>query len=559
MPSNYPTRLIPLLFVLCCLSSCSEQSSSEQASQAPLENETAPTKPLQVTTYQGPVVGAWADEQAGIRAFRGIPYAAPPLGELRWRAPQAAANWRDVRTSVSAGAACWQPQQREAFVWSRGEFQRSEDCLYLNIWSSSDSDNQAVMVWFHGGSHTGGMAHEKIFDGTELARHDIVLVTINYRLGPLGFLAHPALAAESSHNSAGNYGLLDKIAALNWVRDNISQFGGNPDNVTIFGQSAGSQSVCTLMTSPLVRGLFHKAIGQSAACVSPVAETDADGMARGQKLAAALVAATAPSADAENLLAALRSATPEQLLAAARQTQWAAQSRIVIDGWVVLKHPDKIFAAGEQAKVPLLLGSLANEGHLLFPLNEQLTRAELDSYVEELAGAELAATLLAQYGDALAVSPGLAQRDIATDLFMAYNMRRWAGYQQQTGAPTYLYFMDHVPPAFRLYIPDNPDLELADGPRSAGAYHSGDLAFVFGNTRKVGMHWQKDDHTVSALMTGYWTNFAKTGDPNGAGLPRWQPYDTDNHSTQLLRTGAHTVSGVRRGKLDLWAKRFADD
>ncbi len=202
----------------------------------------------------------------------------------RWVAPQAALPWQGVRQATAPGPACWQIMDTEQFVWSRGHFERSEDCLYLNIWTSSEQQNKPVMVWFHGGSHTSGMGHDTIFDGTNLARQDVVLVSVNYRLGPFGFLAHPALAEESSHNSAGNYGLLDKLAALNWVRDNIAQFGGNPDNVTIFGQSAGSQSVCALMASPLSRGLFHKAIGQSASCTQPIADKDAAGLERGDTL-----------------------------------------------------------------------------------------------------------------------------------------------------------------------------------------------------------------------------------------------------------------------------------
>lgn len=355
--------------IICCLaiSACGDQAPptpAEHHPPAPAPNQ------LQVNTYQGPVVGSWAEQANDIRVFRGIPYAQPPVGALRFRPPSAPASWAGVRQSTEPGAACWQPILSESFVWSRGDFQRSEDCLYLNIWSAASTADQAVMVWFHGGSHTGGMGHERIFDGTELAKHGVVLVTINYRLGPLGFLAHPALAAESSQASAGNYGLLDKIAALNWVRDNIAQFGGDPSNVTIFGQSAGSQSVCALMASPLARGMFHKAIGQSASCVNPslplelpsAPPADANGFDRGTKLAQVF--------GTDVTAATLRAKSVEQIFNAAEQTQWAAQSRIVIDGWVLPDNPDTIFSANKQANVPLLLGSLANEGHLLFPLNE---------------------------------------------------------------------------------------------------------------------------------------------------------------------------------------------
>ncbi len=508
-----------------------------------------------VNTYQGEVRGTWADEARSIRVFKGLPYARPPVDDLRWMPPQAPDKWTGIRTADEPGSACWQESRLEQFVWSRGTFDRSEDCLYLNIWSSVEQNKQPVMVWFHGGSHTSGMSHDTIFDGARLASQGVLVVTVNYRLGPFGFLAHPALAAESSHNSAGNYGLLDKIAALNWVRDNIAQFGGNPDNVTIFGQSAGSQSVCALMASPLSKGLFHKAIGQSASCTQPNTgrdAADANGFERGSKLAQVLME------DIDVDAVALRKASPVAIMRAANKSRWAAQSRIVVDGWVVPKSIDDIYLAKQQAKIPLLVGSLANEGHLLFPLNEDLDSAGLQTAIEKLAGIH-ARALLELYADEAAQSPGLAQREIATDLFMAYGMRRWADHQSVTGAPVYLYHFDHTPPAFRLYVPDNPDLKLPDGPRSAGAYHSADLAYVFGNVDKVGMDWQEEDRALSRTMVRFWTNFAKSGDPNQPGLPEWRPYDRKTHATMLLNSNPHTTEGVRTAKLDIWDEVFSTD
>ncbi len=515
-------------------------------------------EPETVTTYQGEVRGAWADEAQSIQVFKGLPYARPPVADLRWVAPQAPEKWTGVRAAVEPGPACWQESQLEQFVWSRGEFERSEDCLYLNIWSRVEPTKQPVMVWFHGGSHTSGMGHDAIFDGTTLASHGVVLVTINYRQGPFGFLAHPLLAAESSHSSAGNYGLLDKIAALNWVRDNIAQFGGDPDNVTIFGQSAGSQSVCALMASPLSQGLFHKAIGQSASCTQPAGstnDTDANGFKRGKRLIQALLENT--KVDAETL----RGASPQAIMRAANKSRWAAQSRIVVDGWVVPEPIDNIYLAGQQARIPLLVGSLANEGHQLFPLNDDLDSAGLQAASRKLAGAH-AEALLQLYASEAAQSPALAQREITTDLFMTYGMRRWADHQSATGAPTYLYHFDHTPPAFRLYVPDNPDLKLPEGPRSAGAYHSADLAYVFGNIDKVGLDWQEEDRQLSRTMVRFWTNFAKSGNPNvpaHESLPVWQPYDKANHATLLLRSEPHTTKGVRTAKLDIWDRVFNSD
>ena len=538
-----------LLLVACCDASIVEQTdgvpAANSASHKPM------ISPLQLRIYQGSLLGKWAEESRQIRTFQGIPYARPPVAELRWQPPQAPPVWTEVRHAIEPGPACWQAWNSEYFVWERGTFPRSEDCLYLNIWSAKDAAEHPVMVWFHGGGHTVGMAHEQIFDGTELAKQGVVVVTVNYRLGPFGFLAHPALAAQSSHKSAGNYGLLDKIAALNWVRDNISQFGGNPDNVTIFGQSAGSQSVCSLMVSPLARGLFHKAIGQSASCVSPLPTADSNGFHRGQRLAAEL--------GPEQTVSAMRAATAEQVLAAADRSNWAQQSRIVTDGWVLPDSQDALYASGQQAQVPLLLGWLSNEGHLLFPGSAGISEKELEAFAFQLAGAELGPQLLDLYRAHAKVSPTLAQQEIKTDLFMAYGMRRWADHHADAELPTYVYYMDHDTPAFRLYWPDNADLQLPQGPRSAGAYHSGDLAYMFGNTRRVGMGWKDQDHALAAMMVRYWTNFAKRGDPNGEGLPQWQAYDRQHRSTLLLQPDAHTVAGVQRDVLDLWDQRFNTD
>ncbi len=547
-------RPIRLAGVVLLLAACGDSSERERMDDLPAATATSKppmNNPLQLNTYQGRLLGAWAEEAGQIRAFQGIPYARPPIGPLRWQPPQAPASWRGTRDALEPGPACWQAWYSEYFVWERGAFPRSEDCLYLNIWSVADAADQPVMVWFHGGGHTVGMAHEQIFDGTELARQGVVVVTVNYRLGPFGFLAHPALAAESSHNSAGNYGLLDKIAALNWVRDNIPQFGGNPDNVTIFGQSAGSQSVCSLMVSPLARGLFHKAIGQSASCVSPLPAEDSNGFMRGQRLVEEL--------GTQQNTSAMRSATAEEVLAAAERSNWAQQPRIVIDGWVLPDDQDALYASAQQAKVPLLLGWLSNEGHQLFPASKEINQSELEAFAGKLAGAKLAPKLLDLYRAHAAVSPTLAQQEIKTDLFIAYGMRRWADHQIRADLPAYLYFMNHDTPAFRLYWPDNADLQLPAGPRSAGAYHSGDLAYVFGNTRKVGMGWNDDDHALAAMMVRYWTNFARHGDPNGEGLPQWQPYNAQNRHTLTLRPDAHTVSGVRSDVLNLWDERFRRD
>ena len=510
----------------------------------------------QVSTEHGMLEGAWSQADASIGVFRGIPYAQPPIGDLRWRAPHDLASWTGVRHATKFGAACWQSYSDDAFVWSRGEFPRSEDCLHLNIWQPKKADATApVMVWFHGGAHTGGFAHVELFDGTELARQGVVVVTVNYRLGPWGFLAHPALAEESEHNSTGNYGLMDKIAALKWVQKNIQGFGGNPDNVTLFGQSAGSSSVCALMASPLASGLFDKAIGQSAACLVRE-KRDANGQQRGARLAQ-LALGELGAQDSESQVTAkqLRSIDNQSLLSAMENSPWSEGSRIVVDGWVLPEAPVDVFNANQQAKVPLLVGSLANEGHELLPLNNALTESELDQYLNKTF-AETAPKLKALYAEDLAISPGMALREILTDAFMAMSMRGWAQYNHNADQPTYLYYMDYVPPAYQIYLFDDPNLNLPGGPRSTGAYHSGDLAYVFNNVGKTGDFWLEEDFAMARAMSSYWTNFAKTGNPNGANLPNWARYEPQNHNTQLLSNPIKTIAGAKREKLDLLAQRY---
>ena len=510
----------------------------------------------QVSTEHGMLEGAWSQADASIGVFRGIPYAQPPVGDLRWRAPQDLTSWTGVRQATTFGAACWQSYSDDAFVWSRGEFPRSEDCLHLNIWQPEKTDATApVMVWFHGGAHTGGFAHVELFDGTELARQGVLVVTVNYRLGPWGFLAHPALAEESEHNSTGNYGLMDKIAALKWVQKNIQGFGGNPDNVTLFGQSAGSSSVCALMASPLASGLFDKAIGQSAACLVKE-KRDANGQQRGARLAQ-LALGELGAQDSESQVTAkqLRSIDNQSLLSAMENSPWSEGSRIVVDGWVLPEAPVDVFNANQQAKVPLLVGSLANEGHELLPLNNALTESELDQYLNKTF-AETAPKLKALYAEDLAISPGMALREILTDAFMAMSMRGWAQYNHNADQPTYLYYMDYVPPAYQIYLFDDPNLNLPGGPRSTGAYHSGDLAYVFNNVGKTGDFWLEEDFAMARAMSGYWTNFAKTGNPNGANLPNWARYEPQNHNTQLLSNPIKTIAGAKREKLDLLARRY---
>ena len=498
-----------------------------------------------ITLEHGKLTGMASPRDSRVNVWRGIPYAQPPVGSCRWQPPAPLQPWTGIREATTFGASSYQPTQFSSFVWSRGEFEVSEDCLYLNVWARKKADQLPVMVWFHGGAHTSGQGSSAIFDGTMLANHGVVVVSINYRLGVFGFLAHPWLSDESGRDSAGNYGLLDKIAALQWVRKNIASFGGDPDNVTIFGQSAGSQSVCSLMASPVAAGLFHKAIGQSATCVGPESNKDIDGRERGAQLVSSLGASN---------LEALRALPTDTVHNASITSGWVNRSKIVIDGYVLIEPQIETYRKGLQAQVPLMLGSLSDEGVMLFPKDDSLSDHQLTTYLEKTFGehGHHLKTLYARKTN----NPGDVQHAIATDFFMAFGMRRWAQYSASAGNATFLYFMDHVPPAFHLYMPESPMLDLEGGPRSAGAYHSGDLAFVFGTVDHVGLHWTDKDTALSSLMVNYWTNFARNGNPNADDWPPWQGYTEDGRETMCLNSTPGIRAGVRSEALDMMAAAY---
>ena len=509
-----------------------------------------------VETSAGALEGEYADDARDLLVFRGVPYAQPPVGDARWRPPAPVEPWDGVRPAQSFAPACWQRPNDMSSLYARGDLDRSEDCLHLNVWTPAADAGAAlpVMVWYHGGGHNAGAGSPRIFDGAALARRGVVLVTLNYRLGPLGFLAHPALTAESPRASSGNYGLLDQIAALEWVRDNAAAFGGDPGNVTIFGQSAGSWTVCYLMASPLAKGLFHKAIGQSGGCFEGerphLADATGEPGAERSAHAAGLAAASALGVEGEGpeAAAALRALAPETVL------DETLGSGAVIDGWVVPRPPRAIFAAGEHHDVPVVVGATADE------INADLaggapTRDELEASVRSRYGSA-ADALLAAYAGELDDSPTTAARQIRTDRRFVWEMRAWARAVEAAGNDAYLYFFSHAPPVFRLYVHDQPDLRVEGGRRSYGAYHSGELAYVFGNTGLVGLDWTDWDHEMSRVITRYWTNFARTGDPNGEGLPAWPRYERATDRSMEFGAEVRVVEGVRKAKLDLFDRIF---
>jgi len=465
------------------------------------------------------------DARTGLNEFKGIPYAAPPIGPLRWKPPQPVAAWKDVRKAGQFGRRCMQrPIFSDMVFRSDG---MSEDCLYLNVWAPAESANKKlpVLVYFYGGGFVGGDGSELRYDGAGLARRGIVTVTVNYRLDVFGFLATPELAAESPQHAAGNYGLLDQAAALAWVKRNIAAFGGDPDQVTIGGESAGSMSVSALMASPLSKNLMRGAIGESGSVLGnleprPLAQTLQEGSAFAHGIGA-------------NSLEQLRAASAQTLLDAAGQ-KGVPEFGPTVDGYFFPRSPTAIYAAGEQAHIPLLLGANSQEGSYINLLDKQApTPAHYREAVQKQLGEHAA--------EALKLYPGASEAEIkangtalAGDHFIAYSTWAWMRVHRQTGhAPVYYYYFDQARPAKR---------DGSAGPY-AGAVHSGEIEYALGNLETNAVYaWTKADRQVSEVMQGYWARFIKTGDPNGPGLPQW-PVATDKDGgllRQVIGADTHT-------------------
>ena len=402
-----------------------------------------------VRVEQGMLAGTTGNAP-DMRVYRGIPYAAPPVGDLRWKAPQAAAQWQGVRQATEFSKACWQtPYPPAAAIYQAQLPALSEDCLYLNIWTSAKTakDKLPVMLWIHGGGFTRGFAGTRSYDGEVLARKGAIIVTINYRLGIFGFFAHPALSAESGHHASGNYALLDQIAALQWVQKNIAAFGGDPARVTIFGESAGSWAVNALMASPLAKGLFQRAIGESGGLFSPM-KSLAGAEKEGEKLAGSL--APAPPAKGEDaaaststdVLKALRAIPAEQLLKAADLDT----VRTIVDGWVLPQDVATIFSQGRQNDVPLIVGYNSDEGTTLAPQAIHLTAPMFIGGVHQRYGAEA--------DQFLKVYPATSDEQAVKSYYSAYRdqafgweMRAWARQAVKTGhQPAYMYYFSRRVP-----------------------------------------------------------------------------------------------------------------
>lgn len=479
---------------------------------------------------------------SGIHAFKGIPYAAPPVGGRRWQAPQPAAKWTNVRPATQFGPRAMQlPLFGDMNFRSNGV---SEDCLYLNVWTGAKAaqEKRPVLVYFYGGGFVAGDGSEPRYDGEALAQQGIVTVTVNYRLGVFGFMAHPELTQESAHHASGNYGLLDQQAAVQWVRANIAAFGGDPQHITIAGESAGSWSVSAQLAAPVTKDLLKGAIAESGSLLGlqplpTLAQGEATGTAFGTSVGAAS-------------LAALRAMPAQQLLEASGK-QGAPRFSPIVDGYFLPRSPAEIFAAGQQARVPLLVGW--NSQEMAYQMVMGPAAPTKDNYaaaVQKLYGAQ-AAEVQRVYPAATDAEAEQAATDLAGDRFIAYSTWKLADAQAQTsGQPVYRYLYARPRPAMTPEM-GNATANLAGGvtkgtgaaapaPPAKGAVHSAEIEYALGNlpTNKV-FAWTPDDYKVSKTMQAYFANFIKTGNPNGAGLPTW-PALKAGTAGQLLRLDVQT-------------------
>ncbi len=462
---------------------------------------------VQLATADGVLEGV-VSADGRVRTFKGIPYAAAPVGPLRWREPQPVVPWTGVRKASDYGARAMQGRIFDDMVFH--DSGPSEDCLYLNLWMPADTTNPKlpVMVWIHGGGFAAGSSSEPRQDAGNLSKKGVLVVSMNYRLGVFGFLAHPELTAESGRNASGNYGLLDQVAALRWVKRNIATFGGDPDNVTIFGESAGSSSVCGLMASPLAKGLFQRAIGESGAFfnsrrpMKPRAEAEAQAVAFAQK------------SFGTASLAALRALPAQQVLDAALKVQ-RSQFDAIVDGYFLPEDCAAIFRSGNQSHVPLLAGWNKDEGHSSeFFEHDAPTAANYVVRARARLGAD-ADAFLRLYPASTDAEAQRAAQDYMGDRFTGYATWKWLETHLATGgSPVYRYEFDQTLPLPPGAAPGT----LATAP------HAGEIEYVFQVLSSRHLPWRPEDRAVSDLMASYWTNFAKVGDPNGPGLPLWPAY-----------------------------------
>ena len=489
-----------------------------------------------VQLEEGQILGV-KDVESGLIAYKGIPFAAPPVGDLRWKAPQAIKPWEGVLNCNAFGPSPVQGKPAAFMFWSE-EFlipaePIDEDCLKLNVWTGAETteDKLPVLVYIYGGGFRSGGSGCAIYDGAAMASKGVVFVSVNYRVGLFGFLAHPGLSAEADYGSSGNYGILDMIAALEWVKRNIAQFGGDPENVTIAGQSAGAFGVNFLTVSPLARGLFHRAIAQSGATFvsSPLRpELDLKGAEQmGLEFAESMGAGS---------VADLRVLDADSILNATR-----GLNSPFVDGYVIPEAVMDAYAKGDQIDVPVLIGWNRDDRMLARPQAAEIFRDQ----ISERFGEELADDFFAVYPTSTEEEASRSQFDMSRDQAFGIQMYTWAKMQaraERSGAWVYNF---------------NRELPAYTSETAFGAFHSGEIVYAYDNLHTLDRPWRAADQRIASQMSAYWVNFAATGNPNGPGLPLWDAYDLQNEQTMLLDSIMGQQTLPDRAKLVFWEKVFA--
>lgn len=484
---------------------------------------------------------------SGLHVYEGIPFAQAPIGALRWAPPQPVDDWDGVFDATSPGPTCAQSPGPEGGFYSQELGETSEDCLTLNVWTGAEStaELRPVMYWIHGGGLTAGSGSQ--YTGDVLASKGIVLVTINYRLGPFGFFAHPELSAENE-GASGNQGLRDQIAGLEWVRDNIASFGGDPGNVTIFGESAGALSVSLVQASPLAQGLFHKAIGQSGGSFQPMTRlAQATGYSRsaealGVELGTAVLAENGDEVAAT--LADLRAVPTDDVLSTFLRFNNYDRMAIV-DGEVIPEDVATIFARGQQADVPVMIGSNADEGTTFLPYFQPgfgKGREGLENYIRATLP-EVEQSALEVYTAEDDQAADIAFGHVFADVLFTYPQRMWARGMSTVSSPAYLYYFTWEPPV------EN---------RRYGAFHAADIGYVFGDLELFGATPTQADRDFSETISDLWTRFATTGDPNGDEIEGWLPYSSDNEAYYELGEDSGPHSHLRMEQIQVIDQAFEE-
>ena len=470
----------------------------------------AKTQPAPVKVNEGLLRGTIEN---GLTVYKGIPFAAPPVGELRWRPPHPAAKWDGVR---EANKFAPEPMQGGNPVSGK-----SEDCLYLNVWTPAKSPNDKVpvLVWIYGGAFNFGGTAEPTYNGSKLAKKGVVLVSIAYRVAQLGFMAHPELSAESPNHVSGNYGLLDMIAALKWIKENIAAFGGDPNKVTIFGESAGGIAVSMLCASPLAKGLFGGAISESGGSFGPTRATTFPGENM-KTLPIAEANGEAYVKDAGfSSIADLRKVDADKL-PAVRGLAWP-----IVDGWVIPDDQHKLYEAGKYNDIPILVGYNSDEGASFSPPK---TPEDYIASVKNRYG-KFADELIKAYPPGIGTVAKSA-RDLTRDAAFGWHTWSWATLQASKGKSKVFYY----------YFDQHPDYPAGSPHAGYGSPHAQEVAYVFGTLDASGPQTSKTDLDISDAMSTYWTNFAKYGDPNGNGEPKWPAFGGANPEVMYFSQTAHT-------------------